>query len=179
MARVVDRAVTRIQRDSEITAAPAVPQREGLGKDALQKVQFEAFERVHGGAQQGSGASFVRYIRRQRGDIGHPAAIELAINAYLCKVLGVGVTGETKGNSTFAIRKAAHHLDRTPDYGSTPARVVERSTNVPRLGSGSSVGDKLRNVQFIDNPQATTGENSAIGRRSRRDSAAPPRRPRS
>ncbi len=111
LARVVDRAVTRIQRLSgDINPLPTAPQAEAPQKDALQKVQFEACEGVHGRARQASVASFVRYIRRQRDDMGHPAVIELAVNAYLCKVLRVGEEQEIKGDSGFSIQKAQRHL---------------------------------------------------------------------
>jgi len=71
-ARVVDRAVARIQRLHSATSTPT---------DALHKVRFEAFEpaRIHHRMEK---ASFVRYIRREPA-----AAIELAVDARLCKVL--------------------------------------------------------------------------------------------
>jgi 8-oxo-dGTP pyrophosphatase MutT (NUDIX family) len=110
LVRVVDRAVTRIKRMSGAieTALPA-RQENGPQKDALQRVQFEAVEAVQR-AHQTAGAAFVRYARRQLGDVGHPAAIELAVNAYLCRVLRVGEGQEINGNSGFSIPKAQRHL---------------------------------------------------------------------
>jgi len=71
-ARVVDRAVARIQRLRSTTSKST---------DALHKVRFEAFEsaRLHNRMEQ---ASFARYMRREPA-----AAIELAVDARLCKVL--------------------------------------------------------------------------------------------
>ncbi len=71
-ARVVDRAVARIQRLSGATSAST---------DALNKVQFEAFEpvRFHNRMKD---SSFAHYMRRE------PAsAVELPVDARLCKVL--------------------------------------------------------------------------------------------
>ncbi|HXP48020.1 MAG TPA: NUDIX domain-containing protein, partial [Terriglobales bacterium] len=71
-ARVVDRAVARIQRLRSATSTST---------DALHKVQFEVFEpaRFHNRMEQASSA---RYMRREPA-----AAIELAVDAHLCKVL--------------------------------------------------------------------------------------------
>ena len=105
LARVVDRALTRIQRMSgAMETARAARQETGPQKDALQKVQFEAVQVQQ--PHRSAGAAFVRYVRRQLGDVGHPAAIELAVNAYLCRVLPVGEGQEINGNSKFSIRKA-------------------------------------------------------------------------
>ncbi|MFI5090169.1 MAG: NUDIX domain-containing protein [Terriglobales bacterium] len=71
-ARVVDRAVARIQRLRSATSTST---------DALHKVQFEVFEpaQFHNRMEQ---ASFVRHMRRE------PAAeIELAVNGHSSKVL--------------------------------------------------------------------------------------------
>jgi 8-oxo-dGTP pyrophosphatase MutT (NUDIX family) len=71
-ARVVDRAVARIQRLRTATCTST---------EALHKVQFEASEpaRFHNRMEE---ASFARHIRREP-----TAAIELAVNAQLCRVL--------------------------------------------------------------------------------------------
>lgn len=61
-ARVVDKAVVRIQRFKSGTSAAGDRLRQDREKDALQKVQFEA--PVPAGA-----ASFVPYMRRRIGDI--------------------------------------------------------------------------------------------------------------
>jgi len=85
LVRVVDCALHRIQQPNGHFAAYS----ERFPKDSLQKVQFEAppHTGAHGRIEQ---ASFVRYIRRQRGQVGPSTAIELAVNPYLCKVLRVG-----------------------------------------------------------------------------------------
>ncbi len=71
-ARVVDRAVARIQRLRGATTTSA---------DALHKVRFEAFApaRLHNRMEK---ASFARHIRHEPA-----AAIELAVNAHPGKVL--------------------------------------------------------------------------------------------
>lgn len=71
-ARVVDRAVARIQRLRGTTSKST---------DALRKVRFEAFEpaRFHHRMER---ASFARYIRHEPA-----AAIDLAVNAHSGKVL--------------------------------------------------------------------------------------------
>jgi 8-oxo-dGTP pyrophosphatase MutT (NUDIX family) len=129
LARVVDRAVSRIQRlHSETSAAVAVAGKDGRQKDALQKVQFEAFEEaaVYGRME----ASFIRYIR-QRGDT-QSAVNEFAVNAYLHqvlrhKVLRSGPARELNGSPTgFSGEKAKRlRADNTLDQGAELARVVE------------------------------------------------------
>jgi len=109
-ARVVDRAVARIQR----LCNPACP-----AADALQKVQFEASPEA--GIHARVEAALFAYIRR-RGDVRRSAAIELA-NAQRCKVLQLGPARD--GNR----RLLEEH---TPDYETDVAPVVE--TNA--LGTG-------------------------------------------
>jgi len=72
LARVVDRAVARIQRLRSATSTST---------DALNKVQFEAFEPARFPNRMDE-ASFARYIRREPA-----AAVEVAINAHSAKIL--------------------------------------------------------------------------------------------
>src|SRR2546421_1062113 len=74
-ARVVDLAVTRIQRFRNPTGQPS----DGPQKDALQKVQFEPPRTAAGVNGRVQTASFVEYIRGQRRNIGPSAAIKLAV----------------------------------------------------------------------------------------------------
>lgn len=129
LARVVDRAVTRIQRlHSETSAAAEVVGKGRRQKDALQQVQFEAFEEA--GVFGRMEASFIRYIR-QRGDT-QSAVSEFAVNAYLHqvlrhKVVRSGPARELNGNPTgFSGEKAKRlRADNTLDQGAELARVVE------------------------------------------------------
>ena len=79
-ARVVDRAVARIQRLRSATSPRT---------DALNKVQFEAFEPA-GFHNRMEEASFARYMRR-----APAAAIEVAVNAHSGKVLQLGPPQES------------------------------------------------------------------------------------
>lgn len=125
-ARVVDRAVNRIRRLGSATSRPATVTKQ----DALREIQLEAFQSagVSGAAE---GASLVRYLRRQRGGPGHSASIELAVNAYLYRVLRGRVLR----------LGAAQELNGNPRWSSG-----ERMNCTPRLTSGTG------KVQFIDNP---------------------------
>jgi 8-oxo-dGTP pyrophosphatase MutT (NUDIX family) len=98
LARVVDRALARVQwlHQEEVRSGNASDsvswQADGAQKDALQKVQFEAFEAVHA-MTRASEASFVRYLRGQGGTLSRPTEIDVAVKAYLCKVRQVGGNG--------------------------------------------------------------------------------------
>jgi len=81
MARVVDRAVQRIQR-FRFAASPATP--EGR-QDNLRKVHFEAANPPGGMVE----VSLARYLRRQRREVG-TATIEWAVNAFLGKMFRAG-----------------------------------------------------------------------------------------
>jgi 8-oxo-dGTP pyrophosphatase MutT (NUDIX family) len=76
LAGVVDRAVARIQRLRST----------GPVTDALQEVQFEAFQGTNS-YRRAQEASFARYIRSTRDHVQQSAAIELAVHAQLSKVL--------------------------------------------------------------------------------------------
>ena len=103
-ARVVDRAVARIQR----LLNPACP-----AGDALQKAQFEASPEA--GIHARVEAALFAYVR-QRGNARRSAAVELVANAQRCKVLQLDPPQEVK-----------RHLleEHTPDYGTEPARLAE------------------------------------------------------
>jgi len=101
-ARVVDRAVARIQR----LRNPSCP-----AGDALQKVQFEASPET--GIHARVEAALFAYIRR-RSDVRRSPAIE-ASNSQRCKVLQLGPPQD--GNRRLL-------EERTPDYGSDPARAA-------------------------------------------------------
>lgn len=75
--RVVDRAVARIRRLRSAMYTSA---------DGLNKVQFEAFATA-GFHNRMEEASFAGYIRRKSAARLPAAAIELAVDAHLCKVL--------------------------------------------------------------------------------------------
>jgi len=140
LAGVVDRAVSRIVRLRSVTSEAA----DALPKDALQKVQFEA---VAGTPVQGQiqEASFLRFIRRELGEVGQPAAIELAVNAYLCKLFRLG-----------------------------PKQVAGRSvTSVPQLLSASSMAvEAPHKVTEIDGVRNARGRAKAseTGKKNRRTS---------
>jgi 8-oxo-dGTP pyrophosphatase MutT (NUDIX family) len=85
-ARVVDRAVARIQRQQGATPATASPAQQSQPRenllpksDALRKVPFEASEvaRIQSPVR---GASFVSYIHRRIAATGPSTAIEMDIN---------------------------------------------------------------------------------------------------
>jgi hypothetical protein len=152
--RVVDRAVARIQRLGGLTRTPAG----GMKQDALQQVHLEAVERAgfQVGVEEAVGASLFRLIRRQGNNTGHSASIELAANAYLCKVfrgkvLRLNLAQPVNGNPTWP-----------------PAETLSR---VPRLTSGTgAAADSLPTpkVQFIDNArEASRGTKTQKTGRSR------------
>jgi hypothetical protein len=125
-AHVVDRAVNRIRRLGNATSRPAVAAK----PDALREVHLDAF---HGAGVPGSaeGVSFARYLRRQRGDSGHAASIEFAVNAYLSRVL----------------RRKVLRLGPAQEANANPMwSAPGKETRVPQLTSGTG------KVQFIDNP---------------------------
>ncbi len=108
LARVVDGAVARIQHLRRKSAAVA---------DALEKVQFEAFEGA-GAYGRMDRASFLRYVRRRTGV--RSTGIEFAINAYLGEVLRLN------GDKSFNGNKARLTAGRA-----RPARVLEGTTASP------------------------------------------------
>ena len=111
-ARVVDRAVARIQRLRSPTCT---------ADDALQKVQFEAPTEV-GARARIEEALFAQYVR-QRGDGRHSAAVELAVGARVRQVLQAGSEQE--------LLKRYLLQERTPDYATDPAQVAEPKGSGP------------------------------------------------
>src|SRR2546428_4042764 len=77
IARIVDRAVVRIQRLRRMA---------GVATDALQKVRFEVAE-VSEVQSRIEKALFFQHLGRKRGGKEDSAAIEVAVNAYLRDVL--------------------------------------------------------------------------------------------
>ena len=133
------------------------------GLTHAQAAALEAFEEagVHGRMEE---ASFTRYIRRRRGEVRNSSARlaekESAVDAHLCQVLRLVPPQELDRNPTwFSAEKAKRRLqeDRTPDFGSELACVVDRAvyrirrsrSQNPTTVDGLRVRG-LQNVQFID-----------------------------
>ena len=133
------------------------------GLTHAQAAALEAFEEagVHGRMEE---ASFTRYIRRRRGEVRNSSARlaekESAVDAHLCQVLRLVPPQELDRNPTwFSAEKAKRRLqeDRTPDFGSELARVVDRAVSRIRRSRSQNptTVDGLRvrglqKVQFID-----------------------------
>ena len=105
------------------------------GLSHAQAAALEAFEEagVHGRMEE---ASFTRYVRRRRGVVRNSAARaakkESVVDAHLCEVLRLVRPQELDRNPTwFSAEKAKRRLreDRTPDFGSELARVVDRAVS--------------------------------------------------
>lgn len=109
LARVVDRAVSRIQRLLSSSSAPP---------DSLQKVQFEVLEatEIRGPLRQLSAASLARYVRRQQ--IESPHSLEFAVGAHLSKVLRFSPRAEVGPPLLLGVGKVA----KTSDTGRKPRR---------------------------------------------------------
>jgi len=93
-ARVVDRAVARIQQLHNKTGILAQRPQEDPKKDSLRKVQFEAFEEARGRAEE---ASFIPYIRHRLSETGRSFTpnIDAQRGELLqCEVLQFGPTQE-------------------------------------------------------------------------------------
>lgn len=143
-ARVVDRAVNRIRRLGNATSRPAVDTK----PDALREVRLEAFRGTGapGRSDETAGASFARYIRRQRGDQGHSASVEFAVNAYLSsvlrgKVLRLGPAQEVNENPMWSL--------------------AEKKNRIPQLSSGTG------KVHFIDNPRGNQAQSRDLRNRQK------------
>jgi len=133
------------------------------GLTHAQAAALEAFEEagVHGRMEE---VSFTRYIRRRRGEVRNSSARlaekESAVDAHLCQVLRLVAPQELDRNPTwFSAEKAKRRLqeDRTPDFGSELARVVDRAVSRIRRSPSQNptTVDGLRvrglqKVQFID-----------------------------
>jgi len=151
-ARVVDLAVTRIQRFRNPAGQPSDrPQ-----KDALQKVQFEPLgvEAVKGRAQT---TSFVEYIRGGRRNIGPSAAIKLAVRTYLGQVLRNSAAQEVSRNPPeFSAKKTKPRLDNRP----SGIRQLCSGTNVV------AVPPETRVIE-IDNYPRSNGHTPHMGKRKK------------
>ena len=133
------------------------------GLTNAQAAALEAFEEagVHGRMEE---ASFTRYIRRRRGEVRNSSARlaekESAVDAHLCQVLRLVPPQELDRNPTwFSAEKAKRRLqeDRTPDFGSELARVVDRAVSRIRRSRSQNPTTVdslevrgLQKVQFID-----------------------------
>jgi 8-oxo-dGTP pyrophosphatase MutT (NUDIX family) len=133
------------------------------GLTHAQAAALEAFEEagVHGRMEE---ASFTRYIRRRRGEVRNSSARlaekESAVDAHLCQVLRLVPPQELDRNPTwFSAEKAKRRLqeDRTPDFGSELARVVDRAVSRIRRSRSQNPTTVdslevrgLQKVQFID-----------------------------
>jgi 8-oxo-dGTP pyrophosphatase MutT (NUDIX family) len=110
LARVIDRAVARIQRLH--TGARNTPDR--VRRDSLHEVRFEAFEygRSHGDLRDDV---LGRYFLRQRNGRSS-AAIEAVVRAHLLKVQQIGVPGRIRrpvlrlGAGTASSADAPHNI---------------------------------------------------------------------
>jgi 8-oxo-dGTP pyrophosphatase MutT (NUDIX family) len=129
------------------------------GLTHAQAAALEAFEEagVHGRIEE---ASFTRYVRRRRRQrearnwTGRSEK-ESAVNAHLCEVLRLVPPQEMDRNPTwFPAEKAKRRLreDRTPEFGTELARVVDRAvSHIQRSRSRKSAAvHDSRKVQFID-----------------------------
>jgi 8-oxo-dGTP pyrophosphatase MutT (NUDIX family) len=131
------------------------------GLTHAQAAALEAFEEagVHGRIEE---ASFTRYVRRRRRQrearnwTGRSEKEkESAVNAHLCEVLRLVPPQEMDRNPTwFPAEKAKRRLreDRTPEFGTELARVVDRAvSHIQRSRSRQSAAvHDSRKVQFID-----------------------------
>jgi 8-oxo-dGTP pyrophosphatase MutT (NUDIX family) len=128
LARVVDRALSRIQRVHNEGNNHLQPSH----RDELQKVRFEAFE---DGRYHDLGATFARQFLRQHGDARSVAAIEVAVRAHFRKALRIGATAETRrpvlrlGAGTESPAETAHNITAI-DSGRRPNR--PKSSTMPR-----------------------------------------------
>jgi len=141
IARIVDRAVVRIQRLRGLA---------GVASDALQKVRFEAAE-VSEVQSRIEKALFFQHLGRKRGGKEDSAAIEFAVNAYLREILRLS-PGQpfNKKTALLTAGKASWRLakNRAPDHLARTPRVVEGTS--PTVGAEQS-----RKVIQINKPQKT------------------------
>jgi 8-oxo-dGTP pyrophosphatase MutT (NUDIX family) len=145
------------------------------GLTLAQAAAVEAFEEagVHGRIEE---AWFARYVRRKRGDLrdaARAAEKELIVQAHLCEVSRLEPPQESNRNPTwFSPEKTKRRLgeDRTTDYASELARVVDRaisrirrSRSAPITVTRRAQKDALQKVQFIDSTRRTTVRAKAAG----------------
>jgi 8-oxo-dGTP pyrophosphatase MutT (NUDIX family) len=121
LARVIDRAVARIQR----------LRRRGAATDALQKVQFEASQGMLSRAAMEE--AVIQYVRRRRVEKMGSAEIEFAVKAYVSEAvrsealrLSPGQFNDTSPPLIAGKLKRDSEKNRTRDYvGDALAGVVE------------------------------------------------------
>ena len=154
LAGVVDRAVRRIERLAAETgiathgARVPASQLAVSTRDPLHKVQFEAAQtgNFRGGMQEVAQALFAGVIRRERGGIRQSAAIELAVNAYLSRVLRPEMPGSADAVTTLSPRRTKRRLRESPAYeAQIPAALAQAPTRVPRLKGvdAANLADKV------------------------------------
>jgi len=139
IARVVDCAVARIQR---------VGAGNSTSIDRLQKVQFEAVDDA-GGYGRLLEATFAQYTRREYGEVRQSAAMALAVNAHLSKLLRprpsgnsrLLTAGEEQRNLT---EQGAPKGPRVRRSGSRNAIIPGVAKAVRLLGSGRTASEKAR-----------------------------------
>jgi 8-oxo-dGTP pyrophosphatase MutT (NUDIX family) len=139
------------------------------GLTHAQAAALEAFEEagVHGRMEE---ACFSRYSRRKESNSSERGSQKtVTVNAHLCEVLRLESPQESGRTPTwFSAEKTKRLLreDRSPEYGSDLARVINRALTrielsknersggksaTERSKNGSQVtADALKNVQFID-----------------------------
>jgi 8-oxo-dGTP pyrophosphatase MutT (NUDIX family) len=163
LARVVDRAVTRIEQlQSRIPEATSrtghIVQEDALRKDALQRVQFEAIAplAVH---SRVVAASFTRYVRRPHRDLESSDEPELAVNARLSQALPPEMLRAK------LLRNNVLRLGPAPAFNRAVTRIRSLSNGT------SAVGDAPERTPFaIDDARGTTGRvKASIGKRRRRN----------
>jgi 8-oxo-dGTP pyrophosphatase MutT (NUDIX family) len=146
LARVIDRAVARIQRSSRRGAAAT---------DALQKVQFEASQGMLSRAAMDE--AFIQCVRRRRVEKTGSAEIEFAVKAYVSEAvrrealrLSPAQFDETTAPLIDGKLKRHSEKNRTRDYAATAlAGVVE--------GDGAAGTLQNPKVVQINKPRKTRG----------------------
>ncbi|MBZ5572856.1 MAG: NUDIX domain-containing protein [Acidobacteriia bacterium] len=134
LASVVDHAVHRIQR---FHTEPG-PGPNGSHADALQRVQFESVEAtgVYGRMKEAS-----LHLRGRRDGLGNSAAVEVAVNAYLCEVLRLGPPQSPPPRPTWVPTEKAKRL--LAEYSET-ATVTDGPQRDPLRGSQITEIDHTR-----------------------------------
>ena len=158
LVRVVDRAVARIQRVREGSTAP---------EDALQKVQFEAFQDARVQVHQAS----YRHIRRQAGANGHFAAVALAVDAYLCKVLRLASSDQFTGNEGLLYRERNNQEarpDRAPNEGNhLSLAAASPAIRLPQVCEGDGIANESPSqLQIVKNSTKRGTQNAGKRRGS-------------
>jgi hypothetical protein len=146
LARVIDRAVARIQRLRRRGAASA---------DALQKVQFEASQGT--AARAAMDEAFIQYVRRRSVEKTGSAEIEFAVKAYVSEAmrrdalrLSPAQFNETTAPLIDGKLKRHSEKNRARDYAATALAGVVEGTDA----SGTLQNPKV--VQ-INKPRKTRG----------------------